>query len=185
MNFFLHIEIFLNQQIYKFILYLQFPPPLTSIIPYTPSVRPYGQFQVENIIASKKESGRQFIADTHTIYLDRGRLLIIENVAEKEVYERIEESSIESASAILKFETLKRLPDNFEFANTLAAFDRDKLKFPLTLRSWKKGDAFQPFGMKGHKKVSDYLIDNKVPLPLKSKALVLTSNDEIIWLVGH
>ena len=148
-------------------------------------LRPYGQFQVENIIASKKESGRQFIADTHTIYLDRGRLLIIENVPEKEVYERIEESSIESASAILKFETLKRLPEGFKFTNQIAAFDLDKLQFPLLLRNWKKGDAFQPFGMKGHKKVSDFLIDKKVPLPLKNKVLVLTSNGEIIWLVGY
>ena len=67
----------------------------------------------------------------------------------------------------------------------MAAFDLDKLQFPLILRNWKKGDSFQPFGMKGRKKVSDFLIDNKVPLPLKNKVLVLTSNNKIVWLVGH
>jgi len=32
----------------------------------------------------------------------------------------------------------------------------------LILRSWHKGDIFQPLGMVGHKKVSDFLIDEKV-----------------------
>ena len=74
---------------------------------------------------------------------------------------------------------------DFEFKASVAAFDLDKLQFPLILRNWKKGDSFQPFGMKGRKKVSDFLIDNKVPLPLKNKVLVLTSNNKIVWLVGH
>jgi tRNA(Ile)-lysidine synthase len=50
---------------------------------------------------------------------------------------------------------------------------------------WKAGDKFQPLGMKGQKKVSDFLIDEKVPLSLKDRQLVLTSENRIIWLVGH
>jgi tRNA(Ile)-lysidine synthase len=146
---------------------------------------PFGHFQVEKIIASKNESGKQFISETHTIYLDRGRLLIAENSTEVEVYETLPEYSGEGDSAFLKFESLEQLPSDFKFTSDVAAFDQSILDFPLTLRNWKKGDSFQPFGMKGRKKVSDYLIDNKVPLPLKSKVLVLTSNGEIIWLVGH
>ena len=39
--------------------------------------------------------------------------------------------------------------------------------------------------MKGRKKVSDYLINNKVPVPLKQKQLVLESDGQIVWLIGH
>ena len=55
----------------------------------------------------------------------------------------------------------------------------------LILRSWHKGDIFQPLGMVGHKKVSDFLIDEKINRFSKLQQLVLTANDEIIWVCGH
>ena len=63
--------------------------------------------------------------------------------------------------------------------------DAAKLHFPLTLRMWQKGDSFVPFGMKGRKKLSDFLIDVKVPLLQKQKVLVLESAGEIVWVVGY
>ena len=70
-------------------------------------------------------------------------------------------------------------PDN------IALLDADKLQWPLTLRRWREGDSFVPFGMSGHKKVSDFLINEKVPLPEKSRQFVLISGGDIVWLVGR
>ena len=39
--------------------------------------------------------------------------------------------------------------------------------------------------MTGRKKVSDFLIDAKVPLPEKQRQFVLLSGDDIVWLVGR
>jgi tRNA(Ile)-lysidine synthase len=39
--------------------------------------------------------------------------------------------------------------------------------------------------MKGKKKVSDFLIDNKIPLHQKEKQLVMLSGEDIVWLVGQ
>ena len=47
------------------------------------------------------------------------------------------------------------------------------------------GDKFQPFGMRGMKKISDYLIDIKVDRFNKEKQLVVTADEEIIWLCGQ
>lgn len=71
-----------------------------------------------------------------------------------------------------------------------AAFDAERLGTRLQLRRWRPGDRFQPLGMEGRKKVSDFLVDEKWPRLLRDEALVLTRpadedrREEIVWLVG-
>ena len=55
----------------------------------------------------------------------------------------------------------------------------------LVIRSWIHGDTFIPLGMNGHKKISDFFIDEKVDRFYKDNQFVLTANDEIIWVCGH
>lgn len=66
-----------------------------------------------------------------------------------------------------------------------ACFDADKLHHPLSLRLWQQGDSFVPFGMKGRKKVSDYLTDRKFSIFQKEQQWVLCCGNDIIWLVGE
>jgi tRNA(Ile)-lysidine synthase len=69
--------------------------------------------------------------------------------------------------------------------NRYAVLDMDHLVFPLTLRRWRAGDYFHPLGMKGTKKISDFLIDNKVSLPDKQHVWVIESGGNIVWVVNH
>ena len=55
----------------------------------------------------------------------------------------------------------------------------------LTLRPWLPGDRFHPFGMAGTKKISDYLIDEKVDLYAKGNQWVLVDGEKIIWVCGR
>ncbi|MDO4164260.1 MAG: tRNA lysidine(34) synthetase TilS [Bacteroides sp.] len=66
-----------------------------------------------------------------------------------------------------------------------ACFDADKLRHPLSLRLCQVGDTFVPFGMKGQKKVSDYLTDRKFSLLQKQRQWVLCCGPDIVWLVGE
>lgn len=68
---------------------------------------------------------------------------------------------------------------------SIAFVDADKIKWPIELRKWQAGDSFIPLGMKGRKKISDFLIDEKISLLEKENTFVLLSNNEIVWLVGH
>ena len=55
----------------------------------------------------------------------------------------------------------------------------------LEIRSWTNGDYFQPLGMEGHQKISDFLINEKVDRFAKKSQAVITANGEIIWVCGR
>jgi len=65
-----------------------------------------------------------------------------------------------------------------------AFLDAEKFRFPLTLRTFKAGDRFMPFGMKGRKKLKDFFVDLKVPLEERHSTPILCSGDIPVWVCG-
>lgn len=99
---------------------------------------------------------------------------------------------IEVKNAILEFPLGKLqvtidsdLPDLSSITPSECYLDNLKLHFPLTLRKWNQGDKFKPLGMDGFKKISDFLIDKKIPLADKDSVWVLCSQEEIVWVLNH
>ena len=76
---------------------------------------------------------------------------------------------------------LKQIPKE---RNT-ACLDFDMIQFPLTIRHWLSGDYFQPLGMNQNKKLSDFFVDEKIPVPLKEKIWILASGRSIVWIMGR
>lgn len=67
-----------------------------------------------------------------------------------------------------------------------ATFDADRVALPLTLRRWRAGDHFIPFGMTGRKKLSDYFTDHKFSLLRKATTWILCdASGAILWIVGE
>lgn len=60
----------------------------------------------------------------------------------------------------------------------------DKIQGPVYVRNWQKGDRFIPLGMRGFKKVSDFLTDCGIASSEKKRQLVLINKNCIVWLVG-
>lgn len=75
-------------------------------------------------------------------------------------------------------------PKSIDLQLQNALLDEDQLEFPLEIRLWKEGDRFVPLGMQSEKKISDFLIDLKVPLPKKQEVKVLVSGNRIAWVIG-
>ena len=63
--------------------------------------------------------------------------------------------------------------------------DADKLNGEIHYRKWQPGDTFIPFGMKGKKKISDYLTDHKFSISQKERQWVLCCGEHIAWLIGE
>ncbi len=138
--------------------------------------------------ALNEQSGKQFFSPTHTLLIDRTFLIIREKTIAHSVQRTIFEDDI--LFSTFQELTFKRL-ENVDISTILneknkkiAYFDYDSLAFPLTFRNWKEGDKMQPLGMKGNKKISDLLIDNKIDLQQKENTFVLAQGNQILWLCG-
>jgi len=55
----------------------------------------------------------------------------------------------------------------------------------LSVRNRRIGDRFSPLGMKGTKKLKDFLIDEKVEKVKRDGVLLICDENEIIWVAGH
>ncbi|WP_114781641.1 tRNA lysidine(34) synthetase TilS [Botryobacter ruber] len=142
---------------------------------------------LELLEALESISGKQFDSPTHTLVKDRAQLVITPKNLSAFGSVAIAEGQTEVNEAHVHLQL--RYVDAAQYKlNTkphVAALDADLLKFPLKLRPWQEGDWFVPLGMNGKKKISDFLIDRKVPANLKPNVLVLTSEQSIVWVVGQ
>jgi tRNA(Ile)-lysidine synthase len=134
------------------------------------------------------ESGRRFFSPDYAAYFDRGKVIILPIVGEDMCELFVDSMNGTFVHGNMVF-TLRRGDathlDSVKRSADIALLDVAKIKMPLTIRRWVNGDSFVPFGMSGSKKVSDYLINEKVSLPDKSSQTVVVSDGEIVWLSGH
>ncbi len=153
-------------------------------------VRPYhfSKQTVEDIINSLEGiAGKQFFSPTHRMIKDREELIITELPENERELFYIEEDVIHVSQPIPVSFTQSTVPRELQFPRDkkVAFIDLDLLDFPLIIRKWRKGDYFQPLGMKNIKKLSDYFIDNKFSIHDKENTWILTSGNKIVWIMGH
>ena len=148
---------------------------------------PYGfnSAQTEQIFAHLNgESGREFTSATHTLLVDRSQLILEPLKAPMKTMKIPEEGH---------YRYMDDMRFSFEHTDTIsisnsafcATIDLANIQYPLTVRPVQTGDRFCPFGMEGHRLVSDFLTDQKLSLLEKRRQLVVTdAKGDILWLVG-
>lgn len=62
--------------------------------------------------------------------------------------------------------------------------DMNRLNFPLTVRNFRAGDHFRPFGLQGRQKLKKLFIDRKIPRSDRHRIPLLISDNHILWVVG-
>jgi tRNA(Ile)-lysidine synthase len=141
---------------------------------------------VNEILSSlNKQSGTSFYSNTHRLTINRSSLLISTLDDQEEALYNLHAEGKITLSFGQEINLHFSEGGNFFIAKHIAYIDADLLIFPLVLRYRQDGDKFKPLGMKSFKKLSDFFVDEKVPLPQKSKVpLLINGNGELIWVAG-
>lgn len=130
------------------------------------------------------QSGKFLLARGYRLFKDRERLVLEKHNEDPDMphfYIGETEKNIESPIRL----SLKPI-GKVGYQDPSAIYvDKALLRFPLELRKWREGDRFQPFGMKGNKKISKFLKDEKLSLAAKEKVWLLCSDQQVVWVVGH
>lgn len=132
------------------------------------------------------ESGRRYFSPGHRLVADRNRLIItpLPETSEHlfyldsgvpEIFE-----PVHLTMSLMEVDKTEIDPDP-----RVAYLDAGKLRFPLIIRKWKTGEYFQPLGMQGFKKISDFFVDQKLSIPEKEQTWILYSGDKVAWIIGQ
>ncbi len=151
-------------------------------------LKPYGfsLTTTDNIIqALDKHAGRLFTSATHQLVTDRNRLLLSAKTAAPTPVTLSKETTVVNYG-LYQLSVRPSFATETPKERHVAAIDSALLQYPLTLRPWQQGDDFYPLGMTGRKKLSDFFINQKIPLSQKAGIPVLVNgNGELMWIAGQ
>jgi tRNA(Ile)-lysidine synthase len=139
--------------------------------------------QVKDMLGSNNSS-TSFLSESHQILCGRKSWFLSEKSQHKFkplVISEFGEFSIGVNKLIVEKVGSNIAPSDLKNPN-FAFLDLDKIQWPLTLRTWQQGDVFVPFGMKGKKLISDFLIDLKIEPHHKKTQLLLCDQAQVLWV---
>ena len=148
----------------------------------------FNETTVDDVLSvMNKHPGRIFESPGYIMVLDREKLVISKKnlVSQGEV--TITNTSHEVNYGKFKMNILHDDSPLVIRGNPMAAsIDAALLQYPLKIRPWLEGDYFYPLGMTGRKKLSDYFVNQKIPLHQKEDIpILINGNGEIIWVAGY
>mgnify|MGYP003674983719 FL=1 len=148
-------------------------------------LHPFGFTEWDNVFnLLKAQTGKAVLSASHHLLRNRNELILTEideNSEKNEFLIKKNQKEINNP-IVLRLNPTEKMG---HIDNTTVYVDADKLNYPLQLRKWQEGDVFQPFGMKGKKKLSKFFKDEKVSLVAKQKVWLLCSDTKIVWIIGH
>ena len=131
------------------------------------------------------ESGRVFPTESHELVIDRDSLVLVPRQAPMKSL-KIPEMGLYRYDDSHQFLFLISEEISISKSSSCATIDAALVNFPLVIRPTQTGDKFVPFGMTGHKLVSDFLTDLKLTVVAKRCQLVVTDCEgNILWVVGQ
>ena len=147
-------------------------------------LKDYGFNGVQVKEAMGAETGSIFTSSLgYDLLVDRGRFVVEPTlkslkplcIPEEGTYVLDEETKI----------SVKKVPVWVSREERVATLDASKVHFPLTVRRVEKGDKMVPYGMRGHRLLSDIMTDRKMTLFEKRRQIVVVdAKGIIVWLAG-
>jgi tRNA(Ile)-lysidine synthase len=132
------------------------------------------------------EQGKYVDSSTHRIIRNRAWIIIVprESLVATNIVIDAHDEVVNFDHHALQVTTSTTDHIHFSKLPSVAELDKKQIKFPLLLRKWRPGDYFYPLGMKKKKKISRFLIDQKLSPTEKERVWVVESGKRICWVVG-
>jgi len=126
--------------------------------------------------ALETQPGKKFYSPDHILLIDRMFIMIkpLDELSETEEMTIPHAGSDENEHWQWAFIDADKLATMHTGKNELL-LDAGKLVWPVHIRKWKAGDKFTPMGMKGQKKISDFLTDKKLDQFAKNNTWIVTN----------
>ena len=129
------------------------------------------------------QSGKQFFSEKYILLIDRDFLIVQPKEKAEKAIVNIE--SLEQLKQYFDIEEFEYQKDmTFDKNPDILYVPKEKLTFPLQIRSWQQGDYFYPLGVKGRQKLSDFFTDHKIDRFTKERIRLLCADNQIVWIVG-
>ena len=133
--------------------------------------------------SSNFQPGKQFFSDNYILLIDREFLII--QPKDKAKNNLINIDSLDELKRYFTIEEFEYQKNTlFEKNPDILYIPKEKLTFPLQIRSWQPGDYFFPLGAKGRQKLSDFFTDHKIDRFTKENIRLLCAENDIIWIIG-
>jgi tRNA(Ile)-lysidine synthase len=147
----------------------------------------FNETAINDLIASlDKHSGKVFESTNFKLILDRDKIIL---TPQKQPDNAI---MINEGDHVVNYAHYKvtLLHDDSPLIikdNPLSvSIDAELLQYPLAIRPWQQSDSFYPLGMKTKQKLSDFFIQQKIPLHEKAQVpLLINGNGDILWIAGY
>lgn len=144
---------------------------------------------IDDLVTCASSGGRLSLPSGIVVNREHSVLVLSEGM---EVPETLGETTINECGMFVLTSKLKLsvevysgdLRDFRSIIDDVLFVDSATLPFPWTVRGFKQGDRFTPFGMTGRKKLKKLFIDRKIPAAARSVIPVLTCNGDIFWVAG-
>lgn len=147
-------------------------------------LNPYGFTAWDDIYDLKNaQTGKKVFSENFSLLKNRNFLILSVQSSDHQNIEYSLEKENQQVNIPLKL-SFCNVNDISDTERNCIFVDEDKIRFPLVLRKWNKGDYFYPFGMIGKKKLSKFFKDEKMSLIDKSNCWVLCSESEIVWVIN-
>ncbi len=154
-------------------------------------LKPFGfsSLQIPHVLQLlNAETGRFVASNSHRILRNRNFLIIaaLPTVSATDfILIDAVPCSINIGTMALTFSIVDKKSDII-YDPRYAYIDVNEIEFPLILRRKQTGDYFYPIGLgMKKKKISRFLIDQKVPLHEKENIWILECNKKIVWVAGY
>ena len=135
-----------------------------------------------------KQSGRKLLLGNKIICVkERNEIIIFKKIKNEKVISGFilkpgESKKIGTKNiSIMPMQRLGKVKNKNKNIEYISA---DDLSREFEVRSWIDGDRFIPLGMKGTKKISDFLNEQKIPPSKKKSQILLTNSGKIVWVIG-